>query len=390
MRTRTWGVALAIAGVIASGCGKAKDRPRVSAEDPADQVAPAVPAPKIAGPSITPTITSSITFVAPKTATTWAEMSFPCYRAAIELQPGGSASDAFYKVSPLFEPALRAADIDLDRDVAAIGGWSCGEGPCFYLALTMRHPERVPDMLRVIPNVTPREVGPGHYTFDAPGPKGTRAIHVQVVPIQWGAALPTDAWSQEMAKATHVMFVGGLFGTGGSFDPLAAIADPRAAPARVADAEGLLADRRERCVVGTIGPNAFKPGFQLERARFAMGAPSGAGDPLTRLIGSTRSLAIEVELTVSPAPTAADVTRWIDEARAWVATTADPIRAQLAGNGPIVDAYFDMFRLIATRGFTHRVDGKSIVLSWRTDRIGEGDIAAVNHELEAATGTTIP
>jgi hypothetical protein len=348
---------------LAAACSKHPDGKPVGGPGSDDKkpevAAPTKPVPKIDGPAITPTVTSSITFVTPKDPkTTWFEVAFPCYAAAVELQPGTKASDAFTQVSPLIAPALAAADIDLDKDVAAIGGWSCGEGPCIYLALTLRHPERIPDMLKSIPNVTPKQEGPGHWSFDAPGAQGMRSIHVRAIPIQWGQSLPTDAWSQDEAKATHVLFVSGLMGKG-DVDPLAVLADAKAAPDRVKAAEGMLADARERCAVGVVGPNDWKPGFKLDHARFAMAAPSSGGDPLTRLIGSSRTLDTELELVLDPKPSEADYATWYDQATAWVADT---------------------------RGFQHKLDGRSLQLSWRTDRIQQSDLTAIEGELEHAAG----
>jgi hypothetical protein len=383
---------LAFAAIVAAGaCGKkdSKSPPGAASSGTAATAGSAAtppPAAPITGPSITPTVTSSITFVTPREPTTWVEMSFPCYRAAVELQAGSKASSAFFQASPLVEPALRAADIDLERDVAAIGGWDCGGGPCLYAAVTLRHPEKIADMVKTIPNVTPKEVAPGHFAFDAAGASGPRSIHIRVVPLQWTAKAPTDPWSAEMAKATHVIFLGGVLGKGKDVDPFAVMADAAAAPARVRDAEGVLGDARERCVVGTVGAHDFQPGYKLDRARFALAVPTGAGDPLSRLLDSKRSLDAEVELTLSPAPSEADVNRWIAAARAWVGQMAEPIRMQFAGSGPLADAYLDMMALVGTRGFTHQRKDKALVLSWRTDRVREADISALEHELEGAMG----
>ncbi|HTJ45591.1 MAG TPA: hypothetical protein VL463_25990 [Kofleriaceae bacterium] len=377
-------ITIAFVGLALIACGKSKDKAAPTPE----LEKPDKPVPKIDGPSITPTVTSSITFVTPKDPnTTWFEVAFPCYRAAIELQPGNKASDAFTQVSPLIAPALAAADIDLDKDVAAIGGWSCGEGPCIYMALTLRHPDKITDMLKTIPGVEPKTVAPNHWSFEAPGAQGMREIHIRALPIQWGAALPKDDWSQDEAKATHVLFISGLMGKG-DVDPLTVLADAKTAPDRVKDAEGLLKDARERCGVGIVGPNDFKPGFKLTRARFAMSVPSNGGDPLTKLIGSSRTLDTELEMTIDPAPSEKDYQQWYDEAAAWIGETVEPIKAQFAGGGPMVDAYLDMFKLVGTRGFDHALKGKSLTLSWRTDRIQESDLSAIEAELEHAAGST--
>ena len=48
---------------------------------------------KIDGPSVTPVITSSITFAVPKDAAWWGELAFSCYAAAINMQPGNSGAN---------------------------------------------------------------------------------------------------------------------------------------------------------------------------------------------------------------------------------------------------------------------------------------------------------
>ena len=393
-------IAIVSMALVAAACGKKHPEgtpvggPSASGSDTAsasdgsgaasDLAPPDHPVAKINGPSITPTVTGSITFATPKDPkSTWFEVSFPCYRAAIELQPGNKASDAFTQVSPLIAPALAAADIDLDHDVAAIGGWSCGEGPCIYMALTLRHPEKISDMLKTIPGIQPKKVADNHWSFDAPGEQGMREIHIRALPIQWGQPLPTDDWAKDQAKATHVLFISGLMGKG-DVEPLSVLADAKTAPALVKDAEGLLPDSHGRCAVGVVGPNDWKPGFKLDRARFAMAAPPGGGDALTKLIGSDRTLDVELEANLTPPPAEKDYNAWYAEAKDWISSTVDPIKMQFAGGGPMVDAYFDMMSLVASRGFDHQIKGKALTLSWRTNRIQQSDLSAIESELESA------
>jgi hypothetical protein len=60
-----------------------------------------------------------------------------------------------------------------------------------------------------------------------------RNVGVRAVPINWPAKLPTDAWSSLSAKATHVVFITGLFDKSTEVDALAAAADPKVAAQRV-------------------------------------------------------------------------------------------------------------------------------------------------------------
>src|ERR1041385_924844 len=159
---------LALAAFVV-GCKKHED----SAPAPAPAVDKA-PAPKKPdGPSITPIVTSSLTFFVPKDASWWGEMSFACYAGAIRLQAGSQPSEAFTKISPMVAPAMAAGDIDLDKDVAAIGLWGCGDGACMYAAVELRHPEKLPALLEALtPGAKAKQVGKDHYTIETPGEQG--------------------------------------------------------------------------------------------------------------------------------------------------------------------------------------------------------------------------
>jgi hypothetical protein len=240
--------------------------------------------------------------------------------------------------------------------------------------------------LKAIPGITPREVAKGHFAFDAPGANGKRSIHIRTVPIQWADPLPADAWSAEMAKATHVLFISGISGGKKDVDPLTLLADASAGADRVKTVESVVGDAHGRCVVGTVGKNDFKPGFKLDHARFAMAAPPGKPDPITKLLGSNRTLDVEVELTLAPAPKEADVTRWIGEARRWIGDTVAPIKAQFAGGGPLVDAYIEMMSVVGERGFSHKLDGAALTLSWQTARVPQADINALDKKFSGLVG----
>ena len=342
------------------------------------------PVTKVDGPAVTPVVSSSITFVVPKDATWWAEMAFPCYAAAINLQPGQSVSAPFTQLSPNVEPATKAADVDLDHDIAAVGAWGTKDEPSFYIALQFRHPEKLGDLLKALaPDAPLKEVSKTHYVMTVPGAMGEREIHVQVFPIAWPAKVPSDHWSAEAAKVTHVVFFSGMFGKSTSNDPIASLLDATAAPAKVKDVEGVLTDAHGRCVTGYVGATDFQPGYKLDKARFGFAGPEGKGDPLTNLLGSKRTLELAVELTLSPAPTEQVVGGWIDEAKAWIGATAAPIKEQFAGQGPAVDVLFDLAGLLGDKGFKHTLKDKTLTLTWRTDRIPESDLTSYESRLEA-------
>jgi hypothetical protein len=380
---RAW-VALVVVGLFA--CSKRKEEPHATGGSAGAALAPADKAPaKISGPHISPVVTNAITFFVPKDASWWGEMSFGCYAGAVTLQPGNSPSAAFTQFSPAVGPALRTADIDLDKDLGAIGAWGCGEGACLYLAVELRHPEKLRDMLgQLVPGAQPKDLGTNHWSVEAPGPNGTRNIQVRAVPIQWPAKLPTDTWSKLAARATHVIFVTGLFDKTTEVDGLATAADDKLALARIVEAESLVGDTHGRCVLGHVGKRDFQPGTKLERARFVLAAPEGKGDPLTTMLGSTRSLDFEVELTLDPAPNEATLTGWIAAARAWMGNIGESVRASFAGQGAMVDAMYDVAGLLGKSGFRHTLKDKALTLSFRTDRITHGELASVEAKLEGA------
>ena len=343
------------------------------------------PVTKVDGPAVAPAITGSITFVVPKDASWWGEMAFPCYAAAINLQPGSSAAAPFTQLSPTVAPAMAAADIDLEHDVAAVGAYATTDEPTFYAAINFRHPDRLKAMLEALaPGAPLKEVSKTHYVVTTPGAAGDREIHVLVYPIQWPAKVLGDRWSTDSAKATHVVFFTGLFGSGTQVDPLAQLADPATALAKTKDVEGVLSDARGRCITGFAGAHDFQPGYKLEHARFGFAGPEGAGDPLTNLLGSHRTLELAVELTLSPAPTEQVVTGWIDQAKAFVGATLEPIKAQFAGQGPAVDVLWDLAGLLGNKGFRHTLKDKTLTLTWRTDRIPQSDLTTYEKRLELA------
>src|SRR3569623_3180923 len=196
---------------------------------------------KITGPSVTPVITGSITFVVPKEATWWGEMAFPCYAAALNLQRGQSVATPFTQLSPTVAPAMAAAGIDLEHDIAAVGAWASADEPAFYVAVNFQHPDRLKAMLeQLAPGAPLKEISKTHYVLSTAGAAGNREIHVILVPLAWPAKIPADKWSADAGKATHIVFFGGLFGNGTSVDPLARLADVARAPAKVRDTEGVL------------------------------------------------------------------------------------------------------------------------------------------------------
>lgn len=346
------------------------------------------PPKKIDGPSVSPVITNSVTFVAPKGATWWGEMNFACYRAVMSLSGTKSAGEAFEKLGPNVIPAMAAGGIDLGRDVAAMGAFDCGGSPCMYVAANLAHPEKMPEVLKILaPASPPKDLGKGHYQLEAPGANGPRTIHIRVVPIQWAGELPDDRWSQESGKANYVVFIGGIDGKTVDLDPLASLTDGATGFALVKQTEAVLEDTHGRCVIGTVGARDFLPGFRVDKARFAIGAPETADpDALMKLMGSKRSLDVQLELVLSPAPSAANVDGWIAMGKAYLGNIGESVRGQLAGQGSLMDVYFDMLTLLGTKAFRHDLKGNAVRFSWRTDRVPSADLSELERRLEAVVG----
>lgn len=397
----------ALALALAAGCSKSDKKPATgkaeatgSAEGSglgasaglsavAGKAGLELPVKDVAGPSITPVATSSITFVVPKADVTWTEFSYACYGAAATMSgDGGSPGAPIAAVSPVIPIVMEKAQIDLDKDLTAMGGFACGDGPCIYLAAHLEAPEKMKDGLEAIPGISVVDHGGGHYSFGAPGASGARTIHVRVVPVKWaGGKVADDPWNAAQLRTTHVVFLGGVTGEA-DVDPLTLVLEPKEAAAKVAATESVAEVSRGRCAVGVVGrQEAIKPGFDLERARFAMAAPLGDGDPLTREMGSKRSLDLEIELTMKPAPTKADLARWTDEAKESISATVTPLRAQFAGQGPMVDMIFEMGQVLVEHGFRPTITGQDLRLSWRTDRVPASALAELERKFQSVLGT---
>lgn len=357
-----------------------------------DGVAPVkLPPPKkIEGPSVSPVVTNSVTFVAPKDAAWWGEMNFACYRAVMSLSGTKTPGEAFEKLSPNVIPAMTAMGVDLGRDLAAMGAFDCNGSPCMYVAATLDHPEKMGEMLKILsPAAPPKDLGKGHYTLETPGVNGPRTVHVRAIPIQWAGDLPDDRWSQEQGRANYVVFIGGIDGKNVDLDPLASVADAGTGLAKVKDAEAVLADTHGRCILGAVGPRDFLPGFKIEKARFAIGAPETAeADALMKMMGSRRSMDVQVELALAPAPTATDVDGWIAMGKGYLGNLAGTMRGQFAGQGGLMEVYFDMISLIGTKAFRHDLKGNAVRFSWRTDRVPQADLTELEHRLEGVLGAT--
>lgn len=374
-------VVLAIVGACSKTKEKSWDKEHGGDKKPKE--AEVAPPQKIDGPSVTPIKSESVAFVVPKDAQWWGEMNFSCYRAVMSLSGTKTAGEAFEKLSPNVPGAMAAGGIDLGRDMAAIGAFDCGGTPCLYVVGTLAQPDKMGEVLqKLVPGIPHKMVVPGHYTMETQGMRGVRTIHVRVIPLQWTAKPTGDAWLAEAGRATHAVFIGGVDGKNLDVDPVTKLADPATALAHVKDAEGVLGDARGRCILGRVGANDFQPGYKLERARFALAAPSGKSDPVTEMLQSNRTVELVVELVLAPAPKEADVKKWIEQGRAWASQIAAPVKMQFAGN-PMLDALLEMFALLGERGFKYELKDTSLKFSWRTDRVPRSELTALEKRFEA-------
>jgi hypothetical protein len=340
------------------------------------------------GPAITPTISNSVTFVVPKSSSWWGEFQFACYRAVMSLTGKNSPGEAFERIGPTVPEAMRAGGIDLGRDLAGMGMFECGGSPCIYIAATLEHPEKMKAVLdKLIPNVTSTTVAPGHYTLataSTVNPSGTRTIHVRVVPLDWSATkAPDDAWSKEAARATHVVFIGGVDGKDSDIDPLTLLADAQTAAANVKEAESVLGETRNRCMLGLVAAREFQPGVKLTRGRFAMAAPAASKpDAMMTMLDSKKTLDVEVELVLAPPPTEAKAKEWIGMGRMFLSGIGANVRGQFAGQDDAMNVYFDMLSLIGEKAFAHSIKDSSLRFSWRTDRIPKADLQTLEKRFE--------
>jgi hypothetical protein len=302
---------------------------------------------QIVGPSVAPTITDAITFVVPKDATAWGELAWPCVTSALEAGHAGSTRSVLgASLDNEVGLALDAAGVDPDRDFAAVGAWVDGESVTMYVALALAHPDQLATALR------------------------KSIAGVRIVPIQWPSAEPRDTWASTLVRATHVVFLGDS-----ERDPLAALADRDTANARVRDVEHLLSDTRGRCLVGRASGFAASPEYQLDRARIAVAIPEGA-DVIGRSVGSRRTLDIEAEAVLAPAPSPAVVDAWIAEGRTWVGSALTEVRGELGMSDPLAAIIVDVAAAVAYSAFRHELAGDTLRMSWRSDRITEREIEA--------------
>jgi hypothetical protein len=114
-----------------------------------------------------------------------------------------------------------------------------------------------------------------------------------------------------------------------------------------------------------------------------MAAPAATKpDAMMAMLASKKTLDIEVELVLAPPPTDAKAKEWIDMGKMFLGGIGANVRGQFAGQGDLMDVYFDMLSLIGEKAFVHSVKDGSLRLSWRTDRIPKSDLQTVESRLE--------
>jgi hypothetical protein len=101
-------------------------------------------------------------------------------------------------------------------------------------------------------------------------------------------------------------------------------------------------------------------------------------------MGSPRTLNLDVELVLAPAPSEQTVAAWITAARAFISNIGESVRGELAGQGPLVDAMYEMAGLLGKSGFRHTLHDNSLTLSFRTARVSSNELAVVESRMEGA------
>ena len=113
-----------------------------------------------------------------------------------------------------------------------------------------------------------------------PAPPATRSTSA---PQCASHKVPRDSWSARRREGAHIMFVTGMFGRG-DLDPLAVFADAQTAPAKVKEAEGVLADAAAAASPARRRAR-LQPGYKLStraslrRARGGGSAQRGCSRP---------------------------------------------------------------------------------------------------------------
>lgn len=377
---------------VAAGCKKNVDAPPAAeapagpgpsgGPGPAAAAVAAVVAAKPAAPpapgSIRPIATGKGLAILVAKAPTWVEGDFACFAAGVTLQPGAHAIDTFEKVKPGIGAAFTAAGLSFDDDIGVIGGLSCPASMCIYATVTLHDLDQPKKLLdKLLPGgVT---VAPdGQLVATIAGPKGPREIRVRILPLDWGGVVvPDGERGARVRKNTHVLFVSADDAGKPPVDPLALISSAADGRAQLAKLEALADDPRDRCVEGVLTRSAnFRPGFDLEGASFlAATPPRTADDAVAESMSASRGLDLEVALDLSKPATEADVDGWVATARQWF----DGI-AQTTGSPEIVG----LLRVFVESAFAPKLDGKRVILSWKTARVPRARIEQMDADLRAA------
>lgn len=385
--TNTWLVLLG-AFVCATACDKKASQ---GGEDKSAAEQPAPARDKPAGPSL-PALHSpgGVTFAVGKGEAWWFSVSFACYKAAIGLSPGSDVGAAFAQF-PRLVPALQAGGLDLDSDVASLGGFDCGGELCAYAAVDLGDPAKLSEMVEVFAGepAAVTQVAPHHFSFPVEGASPPRTLHVFGYAIDWSEAgtASDDPWAKAATDASHLILFYGVSEGGAVIDPAAHVAGAAEAKKRVGELEDMIEGQGGRCVAGELGERDFLDGFELDRARFVLAAPRGEGDALTRLMGSDRSLELRAHLTLSPKPTEAQAEAWVSQGRSWFTATIGEVRpALVAQSGEAANIIIDIMQLLIERGFSHQLDDNVLELSWQTRRVPASDLVSFESRLQQVLG----
>jgi len=382
MLTRRAALTLLATVVVAAPACKQKDKtpPGSASAGSGSAVASApkhhTPPPPAKAGTIKPIATDHTLAIAVGKTPTWVEGDFACYQAGIGFDPNAHTIDTFAQIKPDLPAALGAAHFDLEHDLLAIGGMSCPSDMCIYAAVKLSGNDQGKQLLDGLMPGQIEQVADGHYVAKIQGPTGPRAIHIQLIPLDWaGVDVPDDSRAQRLRTATHVMFVSAAPADKPVPDPFTLLAAPDEATTRLEKLEALASDPRGRCVVGEIAKSAgFQPGYDLEGARFVvLNPPRTDDDELAKIMSAQHGLDVEVALDLSKAPTRAEVDGWVAQARTWF----DGVVAQT----PAPPQLATMLRVFVESAFSYKIDDHRVVMSWKTDRIPRAQLEAIDSQL---------
>jgi hypothetical protein len=326
---------------------------------------------------IRPTVTPGGVTLAAGVKAWWFELDFACYLAGVTMNGTTRAIEPIENVRPGTGAILTAAGFDFDKDLLSVGAMDCGEGLCLHFGVKVKDAAQIRALMTGLFGPDVQQPEPDHYRASIQGPAGERAIHLRFLPIDWDQlALPADPRAERLRAATHLVFMTADAASAAVPDPFSLVAAPSAVQSRLAAIEALAPDRRGRCAIGEVpAASGFRPGFDLTGGRFIVVTPPRApDDALASMVGTARSLDLEIQFDLSKTPTAADVDGWIEQGRQYF--------NGIAAGTPAPPALVDLMRLVVEKALSYKIGDKQLVLSWHTARVPRSALESAETALQ--------